>query len=252
MSDGRREGDDMSTIAWPGFVDILSSVIIMFVFFVLITATALYVHMITYKSKILQESKVAIKAIEEKKFQLTPAQQAEIEKEVTELQQEVTELNQENTTLKEEIEEMEKATAAFTEKFAQHTEEFKQQDANFSESGDQKLDVKDDGMSIIIFYGKDSITLTKESQESVIQAFEKVAQKINPENLHLAITAAKNPSSPTENMAREIAVARMLNARNAFIDSDLDRQNISVTVKNPKKINGRYDWVKLQFSRDGK
>jgi len=49
---GDRREDDLSAIAWPGFVDILSSVIIMFVFFLLIVATALYFHMIIYISKV--------------------------------------------------------------------------------------------------------------------------------------------------------------------------------------------------------
>ena len=52
---GRRE-DDFGAIAWPGFVDILSAVIIMFVFFVMITASALYFHILIFKSKIESET----------------------------------------------------------------------------------------------------------------------------------------------------------------------------------------------------
>lgn len=43
---------DFSQIAWPGFVDILSAVIIMFVFFLMIVATALFFHIIIFISKI--------------------------------------------------------------------------------------------------------------------------------------------------------------------------------------------------------
>lgn len=46
------EDDDMGTIAWPGFVDILSSVIIMFVFFLMIVAGALYIYTLVYISKV--------------------------------------------------------------------------------------------------------------------------------------------------------------------------------------------------------
>ena len=53
MSDTADE--DLSALAWPGFVDILSSVLIVFVFFVIIIASALYYHVITFKSKIVQE-----------------------------------------------------------------------------------------------------------------------------------------------------------------------------------------------------
>jgi hypothetical protein len=44
--------EDLSAIAWPGFVDILSAVIIMFVFFLMIVAVSLFFHMITYISKV--------------------------------------------------------------------------------------------------------------------------------------------------------------------------------------------------------
>ena len=50
MSDS--EDDDMGAIAWPGFVDILSSVIIMFVFFLMIIAGALYIYTLVYVSKV--------------------------------------------------------------------------------------------------------------------------------------------------------------------------------------------------------
>ncbi len=50
--------EDFSAIAWPGFVDILSSVIIMFVFFMLIIAAVLYFYMIVYISKIESDEAV--------------------------------------------------------------------------------------------------------------------------------------------------------------------------------------------------
>ena len=45
------EQSELEANSWPGFVDILSAVIIMFVFFVLVTATALFFHTITYTGK---------------------------------------------------------------------------------------------------------------------------------------------------------------------------------------------------------
>jgi len=248
MSDGRREGDDMSTIAWPGFVDILSSVIIMFVFFVLITATALYVHTITYKSKILQQSKIAIEEIEEKKFQQLPNSDVELKGMMT-LELQITELNEENQQLKQEIQEVEESRAELKEKFAAHEKAFKQQGANFSDSKDQKIETNNKEMSITVFYGKDSITLTEESKNTVISFFDDIVNKIDPTTLELSITSGKNPASPTESMAREIAVARMLNVRNSFIESKLNRGAISVTVEPSKQVKGRYDWVKLEFKQ---
>lgn len=39
---GDRRDDDAGAIAWPGFVDILSSVLMMFLFFILITTFVMY------------------------------------------------------------------------------------------------------------------------------------------------------------------------------------------------------------------
>ena len=50
---GDRREDDLSAIAWPGFVDILSATVIMFVFFLLVVASVLFFHMIIFKSTTL-------------------------------------------------------------------------------------------------------------------------------------------------------------------------------------------------------
>ena len=39
---GDRRDDDAGAIAWPGVVDMLSSVLVMFLFFILITKFAMY------------------------------------------------------------------------------------------------------------------------------------------------------------------------------------------------------------------
>lgn len=44
--------NDLSAIAWPGFVDILSACIIMFVFFLMVVATALFFHILIFISKV--------------------------------------------------------------------------------------------------------------------------------------------------------------------------------------------------------
>ena len=53
---GDRRDDDAGAIAWPGFVDILSAVIIMFVFFVMITAIVMYVMSVEYQKKLESEN----------------------------------------------------------------------------------------------------------------------------------------------------------------------------------------------------
>ncbi len=65
--------NDFSQIAWPGFVDILSAVIIMFVFFLMIVATALFFHIIIFISKI-ESDQVAEQVQSEYEFEFSQVQ----------------------------------------------------------------------------------------------------------------------------------------------------------------------------------
>ena len=67
------DNDDLSAIAWPGFVDILSAVIIMFVFFLMIVATALFFHIIIYISKV-KSGVVAEEVESEQEYEFTQVQ----------------------------------------------------------------------------------------------------------------------------------------------------------------------------------
>lgn len=70
---GDRREDDLSAIAWPGFVDILSAVIIMFVFFVMIVATALYFHILIFTSKV-KSDEAAEDVVAENQYKFTQLQ----------------------------------------------------------------------------------------------------------------------------------------------------------------------------------
>jgi len=54
--------NDLIAIAWPGFVDILSACIIMFVFFLMVVATALFFHILIFVSKV--ESDVIVEEVQ--------------------------------------------------------------------------------------------------------------------------------------------------------------------------------------------
>lgn len=210
------EGSDLAASSWPGFVDILSAVVIMFVFFVLVTAVALYVHTITYTSKSRVES----------------AAVAELDQEP--LEQIVDVLREENSSLKSQL--------------AGLVEQVRQTEAQFRESGDdQQLEMDQQGRSLIIFYGKNSITLTDESREVIRDFIQSNLDKYGPENLELSMSASKNRHSPIETISRKVAIARLMNVRNEFLTTDLNKDSIFVKVENPKEIKGQYDWAKLEF-----
>lgn len=187
------DDNDLSAIAWPGFVDILSAVIIMFVFFVMVIATALYFHIIIFKSQI----------------QANPESgQVKIESDV-------------------------KDTIA-------------QVQTQFAESIEQDVSINEDNKSITIFFGRDSISLLQSSQEQVKDF---IAAYLNKEGLSTAqikIVASKNPTT-LQTAARKVALARMLNARNALLQGGFDPKTIKATVIDGEEVNDTYHWVKIEI-----
>ena len=210
------DGADLAASSWPGFVDILSAVVIMFVFFVLVTAVALYVHTITYTSKTRVEGAVQVVVDQEP------------------LEQIVDVLREENQSLKT--------------KLAGLVEQVRQTEAQFRESGeDQKVELAEEGRTLLIFYGKGSITLTDANREVVKSFVQRNVEQYGAENLELAMSASKNKRSPIETISRKVAIARLMNVRNEFLDSGLNKDSIFVKVENPTEIKGQYDWAKLEF-----
>ena len=201
--------DDLESHSWPGFVDILSAAIMMFVFFVLITALALFIHVITYTSK---EDPTAVLDVK---------------------QNEISELEIENRELRESL--------------AGLQQKIKETESTFSESDlDQRLVFGDDGMSLVVFFGRTSITLTEESDKQIKDFLQRVKGRHSLTNLTLNLSASKT-TSPIETIARKIAVARIFNVRNSFLESDLPREAIYLDVKEPSTIEDSYNWAKIQF-----
>ena len=158
------EDEDLASMAWPGFVDILSSVIIMFIFFVMVVASALYFHIIIFKSKILSE-------ISESTSASSTAQ----------------ELAKTNRSLMEKIEELTEKLE-ITEKINENNEVmlFKQ-DSGFAESDEQDIKENSENRSITIFYGRDSISITKETEVKVGAMIDKYGKEFGAKNTSVNI-----------------------------------------------------------------
>ena len=202
--------DDLESNSWPGFVDILSAAIMMFVFFILVTALALFIHVITYTSK---DDPTAILDVTQDK---------------------VSELEVENQELRESL--------------AGLQQKIKETESTFSESDlDQRLEFSEDGLSVVVFFGKTSITLTEDSDQKIRDFFAGVKRNHSLGSLSLNISASKT-NSPIETIARKIAVARIFNVRNSFLASDLPRDAIFLDVQDPKQIDNTYNWAKIQFT----
>ena len=220
----RREGDnDMSAIAMPGFIDILSTVIIMFVFFVTVIAIMLYVHMVKFKSALQAESQVHIS--EEIKDIVEKIKSGEID--ITKLE-EIETLEAQKKEMEQEIEEL--------------SAEVKQVKAEYSSSeGLQRTIENDQEKSIVVFFDKNAISIGEET-EAVVQAF---LTKYGASGAKIKIESPINPKAPTTLNAKQISLARMLNARNILLKAKLPQNNVDVSYSAAEAIDGDYNWVKV-------
>ncbi len=202
--------DDLEAHSWPGFVDILSAAIMMFVFFVLVTAVALFFHVITFTSK--QDNAVS-----------------ELEK----THQQMADLKQENKELKTEIGGLEKKIL--------------ETESTFAESkGDQRLAFSDDGLSVVVFFGTNSITITENTDYELREFTKKVLARYPADKLKMRITSPKTTSG-IDTIARKVAVARIFNVRNSFLESAIEKEQTFLNVLPPQAIEDEYDWTKIQF-----
>lgn len=267
--------DDVSGITWPGFVDIMSSVIMMFIFFVLVTSVALYFHTITYKSKILGQIQKMVEVKTLESTQTLTAENEDIKKQLQELKVENEMLNAgakpekdageadapdagkakpaemaAATAAAEKIVELKEENETLSAKVSEYEEELRKIDAQFSVSKDQKIVTSDADSSIVVFFGKDSISLTEESNKVLAAFFEANISKFGtPANIKVSISGGKNPNAPTASIARELALARMLNSRNILLKTTIPKENISAQMVNDEKIEDTYNWVKISLDK---
>lgn len=216
---------DFAAIGWPGFVDILSSVIMMFVFFVMITASALYFHIIIFKAKIVAQSQDVI--------------EHEVRQRVE--QERMESLQKENVELKEQIEEVKEQKQEIEEKI-----QYAQEMAEFADSKDQRIIEDEEERSVVVFFGTDSISLTEDSQAQITEIIEKYLQK-GSSNVRVSIVAGRDQDSQVHKISRKLALARMLNVRNVFLDTEVKQANVSGSISGNYKIEKSYHWVKIVF-----
>lgn len=221
------DDNDLASLAYPGFVDILSSVIIMFVFFVLVIASALYFYMIIFKSQILATINEANAAIED-----------------SESKNDVQQLMFENQALKKEIEEVTKKMETFIEEETEDRNKLFQERSEFTESDEQETREEANGNSIVVFFGTDSISLTEDSKATISNFLAK--HDLSRESVKIRLTAGKNPNALTEATAQKLSLARMLNVRNMFLETDISPKAIIPRIAGDEMIDDSTHWVRIE------
>jgi hypothetical protein len=223
---------DMAANAWPGFVDILSAVVIMFVFFVLIIAAVLYFYTITYKAKI--EGRVTMEIT-----------RTFVEAEVLE----VKELKRENKELRNEIKSKQTKVSQGGGRSEVVTQNETEAAQSFGEQvTEQKFLKSNDDKSIILFHDVGAITVDEASETQIIDFLDEMSKKHGYENLEIVLTSPKTANAATQSREKRLAVARMLNVRNSLLDSDVDRTNIKLTVVETEQVEESDSWTRIQVN----
>lgn len=229
-SDG---GSDLAANSWPGFVDILSAVVIMFVFFVLITAAVLYFYTITYKAKIEGQPE-PVTEIED-----TASSAARLE-----------ELERENEELREQMESaQERASqgggAAETEA-VEDTQTVAQ--AFSAQASEQQVVTSNEDLSLVLFHDPGAITVDDNSEARINEFIAEMVEKHGAENLEIELNSPKVANAATQSRAKRLAVARMLNVRNTLLDTTADRANIQLKVVENEAIEDSDNWTRLKIN----
>lgn len=219
---------DMAANAWPGFVDILSAVVIMFVFFVLITAAVLYFYTITYKAKI--EGQVS----QESTLLVASSQSEKVE-----------ELERENQELREQIEAVQSTAAPSEVESQSNTEATNSFSAQTSE---QEILASDEDLSLVLFHDSGAITVDQQSVARISDFVERLANTYGAQNIEIVLTSPKVANAATQSQAKRVAVARMLNVRNALLESSVSRENIGLSVVESEEVEDSDQWTRLQIN----
>lgn len=228
MSDRREDDHDMAALAWPGFVDILSAVIIMFVFFVMVIAVILYIHTIKFTATVQARTKQELQE-QMNQQQVSTQSMEELQQQKRETLEEIEELTERKKEIEAEVESLEDSVV--------------QMSAGLSNSGLQNF--KEEDNEIVIFFDDNSITLNKDIIET-LQTFLERQKNAGPIK-SIIITAGDDPRAVTQSSARQVSLGRILNVRNVLLSEELEAERISIEYMKPEEIDGNYHWVRLQL-----
>lgn len=228
MSDDT-EGD-LAAVSWPGFVDILSACIIMFIFLVLITIITLYETTVTYKAKIIRE-------IDGQGANLDVSEATRITMET-------------NKILEKKLEILEEQKKVLEQSLAERPLEFYQARAEFTESEGQSIVHEPEKRELTIFFSREAISLTEDIKVQIIDIVDQYLEKDGAEGFYARVEASVNPGFVIQNSARQIAVARMFNVRNIFVEKEIPAAQLQPQMIPGYEINESFSWVKVHFKRE--
>jgi hypothetical protein len=131
------------------------------------------------------------------------------------------------------------------------TAQAQQQEAclRFSKSdATQKAEVSGDGLSILVTFGENAITITEDTAKAIHDFLAAAEAKTGNDHPKLAIEASDDPTSSSPLLARETQLGRILNARNSLLKEKVEPGNITVHSVPSLAEKNSYNWVMIHVA----
>jgi len=237
-----RRDEDSGAIAWPGFVDILSAVIIIFIFFVMITSIIMFFLSIEFKKNLKKQNDEQVEKMVSKEMAHIIEQFNAGEITIEQIKDNVKQ--QEHVeTLENENEKLTRDKLELAHEIENLSGAIDQIKADFANAEDQDIELVDNYLTILFKYN--DISLSDETTEALNKYIETRIINKNIKKYSIKIVASDNPNSPTISTARQISLSRILNIRNVFLNHGVSTKSFSVKFIQPQDINGSYNWIKI-------
>jgi len=230
---------DLGDVAMPGFVDILSSVVTVFMFFMLITSVTMFFLSLKMKKTVVEESKkeAQINASKELADYLRKIQSGEIS--LQELSAKVDD--------KSQIRKLSQRNEHLNESLTAAEQQVQQMRSTLGKSVEQKVEMSQGSSELVILYDDNGITVSAATKKQIQSFLETIAKNPALKGKNLALEAPDNPNAPTLSVAREIALGRALNVRNVLLLADRAADQVIVSNVVGQKYNNTYNWLRIRI-----
>lgn len=246
---GDRRDDDAGSIAWPGFVDILSSVLMMFLFFIMITSFVMFAMNSKLRKKMQEESKRHIEEavsgeLREKLEELLAGDVT-----VEELRKMIDNPEEFQNTSNEAIEKLEEKNVVLNNEVTELKKVLEQVKKPTTEGTDQTSKVGEDN-SLLIIYANNDVSLSEQTTKVIEAYIQSVGDKLKGRKFNVRIVTSDNPNAASISLSREISLARSLNVRNVLLKQNIVSSSIEVSYSKPQVIDDTHNWLKVMVEVD--
>lgn len=231
---------DLGDVAMPGFVDILSSVITVFMFFMLITSVTMFFLSVKMKKSVMEESKKEAQSAASKELEayLKKLEAGEISLEELKAkaagEQAVQQLSVKNTYLTESLQASEEAL--------QKTR------AAMGKTQNQKTETSTDNTSLVIIYDESGITVNPETTRIIKEFIVRLMQDPGFKDKALLLETPDNPAATTQSLSRELSLGRSLNVRNVLLLQDVFAERVKISNVPAELHSNTYNWLRIRLT----